>query len=174
MTKKCKQCGEVKPLDSFRKYYNGRLGNYKVCKACEKINSREKYLRNKGDAMTELDKAELRKIHALYEMQRACGLQPPQRREAVSRVDDLDELLNKYSAMDATPVELTQWLTNELTEEPEYYHDVVYADLSQRYRKVLRYDERLTPIYDETYKDLLYKILARFDEYEDNYYNTEE
>lgn len=175
MTKKCKQCGEVKPLENFRKYYNGRLGSYKVCKACEKINSREKYLRNKGDSMTELDKVELNKIHTLYEMQRACGLQPPQRRESVSRVGDLDRLLNKYSDMDATPTELTQWLTCELTEEPEYYHDVVYADLCAKYRRVVRYDEKsLTPIYDETYKDVLYEILARFDGYEDSYYNTEE
>ena len=161
-------------MENFRKYYNGRVGSYTICKVCEKINSREKYLRGKGDSMTELDRAEFDKIHALYEAQRACGLQPPRRREAASRVDDLDRLLGKYSSMDATPAELTQWLTCELTSEPEYYHDVVYADLCSKYRKVLSYDEMLTPVYDETYKDVLYKILARFDDYEDTYYNRED
>jgi len=38
ITKICKQSGETKPLDQFRRYYGGRKGTYKTCKFCEKIN----------------------------------------------------------------------------------------------------------------------------------------
>ena len=40
----CKQCGQIKPIEQYRKYYGGRKGTYKVCKSCEKINARAKYL----------------------------------------------------------------------------------------------------------------------------------
>ena len=35
--KTCKQCGELKPIEQFRKYYGGRKGTYTTCKTCENI-----------------------------------------------------------------------------------------------------------------------------------------
>lgn len=174
--KRCKQCGEVKPLETFRKYYGGRKGTYTMCKACESINSRAKYLLKKGDALTELDRIELDKINKLYEAQRACGLEPPNfgAGRAVRVVDSLDDLISSFekkASTSNTPEELTKWLTCELTEKPEYYHDVVYEVLLNKYRKVLRIaQDTMLPVYDETYTNTLNKILERFDEYEELYY----
>lgn len=172
-TKRCRQCGEVKPTDKFRPYYNSE-GIYTICKACEKINSRAKYLMRKGDKATEADKAELAKIEQLYEYQRIAGLKPPRRRNDLQKsLEAFDALISKYKQVASVgPQELQQWLTEELTEEPEHYIDVVYEQLISKYRPVIRIDAAtLTPVYDETYKDLLNQILERFSAYEDNYYN---
>ena len=83
-TQVCKQCGELKPIELFRKYYGNRRGYYKTCKVCEKINSREKYLRNKAD-LTDSESIELEKIHTLYEAQRAAGLQRSAREPAAGK-----------------------------------------------------------------------------------------
>ena len=176
--KKCKQCGEVRPLDNFRNYYGGRKGTYTICKTCESINSRAKYLRRKGDAMSDAEKSELDKIYQLYEIQRACGLTPPQARKEKSErlVDTLDRLMSSYTVPTSdVPDDLAKWLTCELTAEPEYYHNTVYEELLSKYRPVIRYDEvALQVIYDETYKSTLNEVLARFDEYEEKYYNQED
>ena len=58
MTKTCKQCGVIKPLEQFRNYYGGRKGTYTICKTCEKINSRVKYLEGKSE-LNDKEKAEL-------------------------------------------------------------------------------------------------------------------
>lgn len=189
-TKQCKQCGEIKPIKQFRQYYGGRKGTYTVCKMCEKINSRAKYIERKGDAVTTAESEELNKIYRLYDAQRACGLQPPRREGGrnVKLVDNLDELITSYTQranqytdrvdeLDTTqtPPELLEWLTKELTEDPEYYLDEVYEVLKNKYRPVLRIDAvTLLPIYDDTHKTALDKILARFNEFEDSYYNKED
>ncbi len=168
-TKRCRQCGEIKPTDKFRPYYNGS-GTYTICKGCEKINSRAKYLSRKGDNATEADKSELAKIHQLYEYQRLCGLRPPRR--SVEMENKLDEMLSRFKEAMNQPTELQKWLYEELTDVPEYYTDVVYEELTAKYRPVLRIDpETLTPVYDETHSILLNQILERFNKYEDEYYN---
>ena len=172
-TKQCKQCGEIKPIEQFRKYYGGRQGTYTMCKACERINSRAKYLERKGDALNDVEREELDKIYQLYEAQRACGLNPPKSviGKQIALVDTLDDLISKYSNKPAEVPELSQWLTCELTEEPEYYLDEVYEDLNKRYRPVKRIDpDTLLPVYDDTNKEILDKILERFTNYEDEYY----
>lgn len=172
-TLKCRQCGEILPESNFRPYYNGK-GRYTVCRSCEKINSRAKYLRQKGDRATDADKKELAQIEQLYEYQRCAGLKPPRRRdEARDGLAELKALIDKYKGVAKDgPDELNEWLTKELIEEPDYYIDVVYEQLTSKYRPVLRIDQcTLTPVYDETYSDVLSKILERFTEYEDNYYN---
>lgn len=182
----CKQCGEVKPIEQFRKYYGGRKGHYKTCKLCEKINARYKYLRSKGDVnRTEAEMTELRKIEQLYEAQRNAGLQPP--REGVGRnkplVDSIDDMISKYASHTeeapgielSTPHEIRQWLTAELTEEPDYYLDEVYEELKTKYRPQLRIDTAtMQPVYDDTYKDALNAVLERFYKYEDTYYDKED
>ena len=187
--KTCKQCGELRPIEQFRKYYGSRKGSYKVCLACEKINSRAKYLRRKGEAMNHAEEAELEKIEKLYEMQRAAGLQPPRDHLGckTSLAESLDGMIEKYSQQAASlqgvvpaaqtisiPAELAKWLTEPLTEAPEYYQDEVYEQLKAKYRPQLRIDtDTMMPVYDDTYKGVLDKILDRFDAYEDEYYDKE-
>lgn len=191
--KTCKQCGEIKPLTQFRKYYGGRKGTYKVCKSCERINSREKYLRAKGECMNWDEEAELDKIHELYALQRRMGLQPPTRQErSVTIKDELDGMLSKYQGMAAqvaeatqkyegvnvladAPLDLIKWLTEPLTQEPDYYMDEVYEKLVDTYRPCTGIDKQtMMPVYDNSNKTILDKILERFTDYEDNYYEGTE
>lgn len=188
--KTCKQCGELKPITRYRKYYGGRRGTYKVCLDCERINSREKYLSSKEMCTTE-EEAELSKIHALYDCQIKVGLQPPVkqgRRKPLT--DDLNDMIKKYAAMsaavahetpaadtvvDVAPYELTRWLTEPLDKEPDYYLDEVYENLKDTYRPCTGINrDTMMPEYDNTYKDVLDRILDRFNDYEDSYYEGDE
>ena len=190
--KQCKQCGKLLPSTAFRKYYGGRKGNYKYCLTCERINNREKYLMKK-DILSADETAELNNIHDLWQLQRMNGLQPPHlNQNKVSVAESVDDLLSAYDtkefdALKANktdartdnttdvnisdiPVELQIWLTADLTKTPEYYQDEVYEKLREKYRPVLEINQQtLMPVYDDTYKDVLNKILDRFDDYEDNY-----
>jgi len=147
--RKCKQCGEVKQLSSdfFRQYYGENAkGFYRVCKTCERINNRYKYLTGKGDAATQADLEEIKRIEELYDTLRELGLEPPRygagmtstvysvveellkrkRQQAVDRKEQLEEIGVEASA----PTELAEWLSKPLTEEPEYYEDV-YSSLGK-------------------------------------------
>lgn len=178
--KVCKQCGELKPIEQYRKYYGGRKGYYNTCKLCEKINARYKYLHSKGESVDWQEEDELSKIEKLYEAQRAAGLRPPNRGErSKPLVDSLDDMIAKYDTTPNVstyrqlegPYDLTVWLTCELTEEPDYYLDDVYEVLKAKYRPALRIDaETMQPVYDDTYKDTLDKILERFYDYETKYW----
>ena len=187
--KTCKQCGEHKPIEQFRKYYGNRKGHYTICKTCEKINSRAKYLRRKGECMSWAEEAELAKIEKLYEVQRAAGLQPPHDHmgRKVPRAESLDDMISKYEQQVAgvkevvqaitvtnIPADLGRWLTETLTEEPEYYQEEIYEQLKAKYRPKVKIDpDTMLPVYDDTYKPVLDKILERFDAYEDEYYDKE-
>ena len=110
-------------------------------------------------------------------MQRACGLKPPSRRNASkASLDNLIDVFSEHAKNKAAvPSELSGWLTADLTDTPEYYMDVVYEQLIEAYRPVLKIDQStLNPVYDDTYKDILDKILSRFCAYEDTYYNQED
>lgn len=195
--KVCKQCGKMKPLDAFRTYYGNRTGTYNTCLSCEKVNTREKYLRKKSNYSTISDSEaeELEKIHILYKAQRTAGLQPPRLQEKNnSLADKLDDMIALYNNQEAAiqaeaerspetsplspatdeefiPAELQMWRTNKLTKEPEYYQDVVYEGLREKYRPIKEIDKKtMMPVYDNTYKYILDEILARFDAYEDEYY----
>lgn len=184
MTKVCKQCDELKPLEQYRKYYGGRKGTYNTCKLCEKINSREKYLAGK-ESLADAEQIELNKIYELWEHQMALGLRPPRfaRGRSTPLAESLDDMVDKYAARakitasivsidTQAPAELLKWLTEELTEEPEFYQEEVYETLQKKYRPQIRIDTvSMLPVYDDTHRSLLQKILARFDEYEDNYYD---
>lgn len=190
--KTCKQCGELKPISQYRKYYGGRKGTYTMCKQCERINSREKYLTAKGENMTPYEEDELSKIHELYEYQRRMGLQPPSKRvRKTSLCDDLDNMLSKYKGMaeqvanntpsifdpviDDAPYELTRWLLAELDQEPDYYLDEVYEKLRDTYRPCIGINKaNMMPEYDDKYKAILDRILERFNDYEDSYYEGAE
>jgi hypothetical protein len=185
--KVCRQCGELKPISNYRKYYGGRKGTYTICKQCERINSRAKYLERK-ETVNAAEIAELSKIHALYEAQRALGLQPPRTetggRESVTATIDTMLATYKDKAESAkvladeyapgttnVPSELMHWLETPLHEDPDYYIDEVYENLKSKYRPALSIDPvTFIPVYDDTYRVTLDKILARFNEYEDKYY----
>ena len=182
MFKTCRQCGELKTTGYFRTYYGGRKGTYTTCRLCEKINSREKYLTSKG-SLSEEEDDELSKIHMLWQYQTSLGLRPPRVNKSTKMVASLDELVEVYANRakalsglvpvdTAPPPGLAKWLTEELTEEPEYYQEEVYEELSATYRPLLKIDPAtLLPVYDDTYKAVLHSILTRFDDYEDTYYN---
>lgn len=188
-TKQCRQCGEIKPVEQFRQYYGGRQGRYTMCRSCERINSRAKYLEKK-ESLTKLEELELTKLYQLYDAQRACGFRPP-RREAGRKtmvVDDLDALIKTYTDRanavgnapaeldtEGTPAELLQWLSCELSGDPDYYLDSVYEDLKTKYKPVLRIDpQTMLPVYDETHTMVLEAVLNRFNDYEDTFYNKED
>jgi len=189
--KTCKQCGELKPVAQFRRYYGGRKGTYTMCKQCERINSREKYLTAKGDELNYEEEAELSKIHQLYEYQRNMGLQPPNKQtRRASLSSDLDDMLSKYKGMSDQaaaalktdqpniadlPQELMSWLVKPLDLDPDYYLDEVYERLRDTYRPCTGIDKAsMMPVYDEKYKAVLDSILERFNDYEDSYYERED
>ena len=190
--RKCKQCGEVKQLskDFFRPYYGKNAkGFYRVCRTCESINNRYKYLTGKGEAATQADLEEIARIEELYDTLRELGLEPPRYGAGTtSTVHTLvEDLLQKKKSQIAerkaqleevgvetdTPAELLDWLTKPLTEKPEYYEDV-YFKLREKYMPIIGTNLDATPKYDETYKEILDRILERFDEYEDNYVYEED
>lgn len=168
--KKCRQCGDIKPIELFRPSYTGS-GTYTICRSCERINSRAKYLRGKGSRATEADKEELDRIIQLYELQRKCGLKPPKMRSVEGRKKSFEDALERYRAMaEAGPEELQFWLKAELTDVPEYYLDTVYEKLKDKYMPKIGLTADLLPVYDTRYMAILNKILDRFNAYEDKYY----
>ena len=185
--KQCKQCGELKPQIQFRKYYGGRKGTYNTCKLCEKINSREKYLTSKEAAcsMSAVEQDELAKIYKLWKYQVELGLRPPRTTQGKSTplAESLDEIVDRYAARaratqcvlgtaSDAPAELIKWITEPLTEDPEYYQEDVYEELQAKYRPQVKIDQTtMLPVYDDTYRAVLQEILGRFDAYEDEYYN---
>ena len=170
MVKTCRQCGEAKPLEQFRKYYNNRKGTYTICLDCERINSRHKYLSRKG-AKTESDIIEIGKIETLYDVQRRAGLKPPNT-AMIKDAIDLDSLIVRYSATAAPPA-LSNWLTADLVDDPDYYLEQVYEQLKKSYRPMLKIGFDGLPVYDERFKETLDQILTRFYDYEDSYYQKE-
>jgi len=187
--RKCKQCGEVKQLSSdfFRPYYGENAkGFYRVCKTCERINNRYKYLTGKGNAATQADLEEIKRIEELYDTLRELGLEPPRygARTSSTVYSVVEELLKRkqQQAVDKkkqfgveadVPTELAEWLTRPLTEKPEYYEDV-YFKLREKYMPVVGVSSEGVQLHDETYKEILDQILERFDVYEDNYVYDED
>lgn len=187
-TKVCKQCGDTKPIDHFRPYYAGRKGRYTTCRSCERINTREKYLSTKQSLKELSDKetAELEKIHLMWEYQRKLGLQPPktntQQRPPVE--ESLDDMVDRFKRQTQSiaiqdnavpPFELQQWLVEPLTKEPEHYQEEVYYSLRKKFLPVVGINvDNSAPIYDTTFLEILQRIAARFDEYEDKYYGKDD
>lgn len=189
--RKCRQCGEIKQETEFRQYYgetrSGKeRGRYRTCKTCESINTRYKYLCKKqsNGKASESELQELAKIEQLYELLRAKGLKLPAKRERGTIMNIVDQMIEKHSAsvieveaedgeqvITAAPQELLDWLNADLSQyDPEYLQDVVADELIKKYRPQIGVDPNTyEPIYDDTHRDILNKLLERFDEYEDNY-----
>jgi len=169
---KCKQCGQYRnAYNEFRAYYKG-AGMYNTCKQCERINSREKYLRLKSTrmALTAAELHEYDKIMQLYDALRNQGFRPPTRKQLKPGLDlAIQALTPKQDASFVVPQELQEWLTKPLTETPSEL-DRVYDELRTKYMPKIGIDARThLPIYDETHRPTLIDILVRFDNYEDTY-----
>lgn len=133
------------------------------------------------------------KILQLYRALEAKGLQVPEygvKKKKSAAETAVDKLLAFYgqqpqeqarqSTVDIPteidiPEDLNIWLTQDVNEwiekglSPEYLQETVYESLKAKYRPQLGYDsERGLPIYDDTFKDVLNRILKRFDDYEDS------
>jgi len=177
----CKQCGEAKPAtdENYRRYYAGRKGRYKVCKTCESINARYRYLLTKSTP-TEAEATEKDKITALYNLLKLRGLRVPRFGEGrtTDSTETVDKLLGKNEAIvdsmarvkdlpvtkeepTEVPEELQSWLTCDLSgKDPEQLLNEVYDDLRDKYVA--------------EYKTILEKVLTRFYDYEDEQLNGSE
>lgn len=93
MTKICNRCGEIKPLERFRKYYKGQ-GHYSFCKDCERVESRRKYLVRKAQ-LTEDEQTELNKIGILYGYQKQIGLRQKKYSNRPTSSEIVDALIEK-------------------------------------------------------------------------------
>lgn len=178
----CKQCGELKTEINYRQYYRRTAagtkatGRYRVCLQCERINNRYKYLAKKHD-QSPAELSEMQKILDLYAILRERGLAPPGTIDTDAPLD-IDAEIQKHKrelerertlVPEAVPQELLKWLEEDLSGyEPEYLQDVVAEELLKKYRPQLGVDSvTLKPIYDDKYRDVVNKILKRFDDYED-------
>lgn len=191
ITKICRQCGELKSINEFRRYYTGRKGTYKMCKACERINYRVKYLTGLSNMPPALEE-ELEKIYKLWDMQRAMGLEPPDwnlsnKETSTDPLTQLELMTNKVASIPLQVVEaisitspyvtaprarLYHWLTCKLDENtsPEYYLEDIYNTLKDQFRPKIGIDTAThLPVYDETYMPALTYILDRFYRFEDTY-----
>lgn len=135
----------------------------------------------------------INKISRLYAALEAKGLQVPEygvKKKKSAAESAVDKLLAFYgqqpkeqarqSTVDIPmeidiPDDLKVWLEQDVNEwnekglSPEYLQETVYESLKAKYRPQLGYDsERGLPIYDDTFKDVLNRILKRFDDYEDS------
>ncbi len=170
---KCKQCSEFKDSQFFRKYPH-RKGYYKICKRCERINNRYKYLVKKKHP-SDSERKELDSIEELYDTLEKAGNQVPVRQQRQDMMREIDELKAsvkpKAEKLQGTPAELQEWLEKDLSEfTPEYLQDELYYELQKKYRPQIGIDDDMNPKYDDTHKEMLDKIAERFDKYEDEYY----
>jgi hypothetical protein len=184
--KKCKQCGEIRNEEEFRVYYNRNKtkapGRYRLCKTCESINQRYKYLRSKKDrnTLTVRDDQELRKIEELYDVLRDAGLEPPTKKVESSLIESINDIMTKRKIdlerreeadveLD-TPDELVEWLTKDL----QAYHpdelEAISDRLWNKYRPKTGVDDYYKPLHDDTYREVLTRIQERFDSHEDEFY----
>lgn len=182
--KRCRQCGDVKSLSCFRPYYNRKSGHYSICKDCEKVNTRYRYLYCKGkdNDLNEDEQKQLDLIQTLYKAQVEAGFKPQGWREIAGTFvepsihDIINSQLVNAASMKAenvpvdAPFELTRWLTEDLSGRKPSDNDAVYDKLSAMYRPIKGRGADGMPEYDNKYRSLLLQILERFDEYEDKYY----
>lgn len=195
--KRCTQCGVLKAVEEFRAYtYSikaGTSGRYGICKNCENINTRYKYLCNPLHAPHPEEKE---KIEMLYSVLASKGLRVPLiagPRPVVEKDSLVDKLLTFHNVVpseistiptiveapveicvDELPDELVMWLHQDMAVwqetglSPEFLQETIYESLKVKYRPRIGLDTVLyIPLYDDTYKEVLNAILRRFDEYEE-------
>jgi predicted lipoprotein len=156
-----------------------------VCKSCEKINQRYKYLNKKPNRLSS-DETEIQLIQELYNVQRTQGLKPPgtvetepidivaaiarQQAQAIKAPVQVDS-----TKADGIPHDLQHWLTLDLQAFKPDDLEQVSDELIAKYRKPIGVNQvTMEPIYDEQYRDALKEVIKRFDDYEEHYYADKE
>ena len=183
---------------------NATGGRYRICKNCEAINMAYKrakalvdtpYSRESHPEMYSKALDVVEKTEQLFNVLTKRGLRVPTA-PAQPDISPLDKLLAFYETTVATqapsttdpaiigsglPDELKEWLNADMSSwheqgiSPEYLQETVYESLKAKYRPQLGVDkETYMPLYDDTFKDALNKILRRFDDYEEEYSAEEE
>lgn len=170
----CKSCEAINTAFRRAKSQLNFKENGQVASYCDKtIGAYETYTR----------------IKQLYETLESRGLRVPSDIAVIkdTTADSVEKLLQFYSvdaptkittevAVNTIPADLSKWLeddfedwvANDLT--PEYLQETVYESLKAKYRPQTGVNkETYMPIYDDTYKDVLNKILRRFDDFEEVY-----
>mgnify|MGYP000980877160 CR=1 FL=1 len=176
---------------------NNTEGTYRICRTCEAINAAyrraQQYLKENsysdinGDVYCRMQEI-VTNSEALYETLKERGLRVPAKRpiQQVAKEDPLasiTKLMDFYVEEPTTtvdmpvenvPDELQKWLTMSTAEwkdagiSPEYLQETVYESLKAKYRPQTGVNkETFMPMYDDTYKEVLNKILHRFDDYEE-------
>ncbi len=130
------------------------------------------------------------KTEVLYATLEKRGLRVPtvkvSARHDAATLDAIDSIMSFYKedvlvqpvemSASEVPDELQHWLDedsqiwkdNDIA--PEYLQETVYESLKAKYRPQIGVDKQsYLPIYDDTYKSVLNKILRRFDDYEEEY-----
>lgn len=183
--KACKQCGRMLEMDNFRKYvprgtgkYTTTVGRHTICMECERFNQT---INNtyKRDTRSPEQEQLLEQAKALYKTLADRGLEPKGRYAAdvlgISQTKVVDttasyiNMLMQEPVVAAAPSDLDQWLTCDLTEEPDYYEQVL-NDLMGKYRPCKGVDASGQLVYDDTHKETLNEIIDRFSAYEDEYW----
>ncbi len=169
-------------------------GRYSKCKGCEAINARFARAKESGNVD---DIVRITKMYEqLKAIGLRTPLEPSKRDQSDDEIDKIlqfhvskGSILVDREIVDArhevivkpvvavqedTPNELTHWLTVDFQVwmdsdiSPEYLQETIYESLKAKYRPQLYIDrERFVPVFDDTYKEILNKILRRFDEYEE-------
>lgn len=139
--------------------------------------------------------SEVNKIDMLYDALELRGLRTPRtgKVDKTTSIDEVDRLLDKIAQEEKVlptvkevaivdvaniPTELQFWLGDVWKAEnqsPEFFQETIYESLKAKYRPQIGVDkEKGIIIHDDTYKQVLNDILRNFDDYEDNYVETEE
>ena len=144
--------------------------------------------------MTEIE-ARIAEIEGVYDILEANGLRTPRTPETTTTTESkealqLEKIRNFYKMVPNLPpaarttvdtvvevpdelklwleADTSQWMESNLS--PEYLQETIYESLKAKYRPQVGIDkEKYVPLYDDTYKDVLNKILRRFDDYEEEY-----
>ena len=175
----CRQCGKNLPVSMFRAYGQGRKGTHRRCKSCESLNLRFKYLKRKH-TLSDKELKEVDSIIEIYKELKSFGYEVPTDSISVSdrlieykqHIEDIkDTTVRKHSVDTEVPSELLYWLTAPLIDKPpEYYIDIVYEKLQDKYAPFTNYNaDTSLPERSPVYKEQLNAILERFYEYEDTY-----
>lgn len=184
MNKTCKQCTKTLPdTEEFFRPYSPRgkglrkstVGRNTVCRECEQLNNIAARLLKNG-TKTQQEKELMEKLPAYYEQLVAIGGQPigayakhilqtdnasGARKGSAALGSILDKVTISLESGDPFIAEYDKLLHIELTEEPDYYQDL----LEGLRTSTAGPDGRVK----DKYKDKFDEVATRFDDYEDNY-----
>ena len=98
MFKVCTQCKISKDLEDFPNYKTGKYGKLAKCRICDKINQRNRYLKNKEDRLKKSKEYKLKNKKHNSEIDRQRYLRQREKKLAYQKQQRLDkpEYMKKY------------------------------------------------------------------------------